>query len=713
MRKFLVKAAAVMAAAGLVLAACGDNPGNGDGDAKTLVITNLPADWTEVTAVLVTGESYDAAGYAAVSGNAATIELKNDDVAVQKLLNSNWTGTGDYYVYLWDSNVFESGGGGSPAAITRSAIPFNNAETPLSYTADFEDRRGAKVGQISGTVTLTDVPAGASVSISAWSNNGGLGTSSYPVDVSTGAWTIPLYTGDFDDDDPDSASGQQNIYFELHVRLDNSRYSTGGLNKTLDLTNKTNIQAGNIGTTSLKAVTLSGTITVTHNGQPAPYMAIRAYANGNYLSETGVISPGAGASWSLTIPAFDSPTDVVIDVSGSDSNDEQLFYKESVLTIPNVSGSNVSGLAINLGDVKTITMSGTITVTYNGQPAPYVEIRVSGNGIYGSTELASPGANTPWAITLPFFDSPTNLRITVYGRDSNWNQLFSWSDESMFDNDLGGVNLSPGNFTNSAPSAPSGLNAAVSGTSVNLTWNSVSGATYRVYRSTSSSGSGSLIGSPGGTSYTDSELSAGTYYYRVSAYGNGQESEKSSAVSATVSGGGDGDGDALAGAKGKLTLTGFNEFNGKYVYSALVTTSGKYLVGTNGVELSGSEYRISMVAISGGSAEVPLYTTNASGTTVADIYVPYEGSEGFSTVSILIVSDTDGKFTASDAASLATNYVGSISSNASNTSFTPATSNGNITISRSDVMTLEEITAAMSDGDYTIMQTVKYMLMTQ
>jgi hypothetical protein len=179
------------------------------------------------------------------------------------------------------------------------------------------------------------------------------------------------------------------------------------------------------------------------------------------------------------------------------------------------------------------------------------------------------------------------------------------------------------------------------------------------------------------------------------------------------SSGNNGGGDTLPGAKGKLTLTGFNEFNGKYVYSALATTSGKYLIGTNAVELMGADYVMTMVQINGGTAEVPLYTTNAAGTTVADIYVPYEGSEIIQTVSIIIVTDSDGKFTSSEAASFATNYAAIIGSNASNTDFTPSTSSGSITVSRSDAKTMDEITEAMAGGDYTILQTVKYMLITQ
>ncbi|MEU8206285.1 glycosyl hydrolase family 18 protein [Streptosporangium sp. NPDC049046] len=80
------------------------------------------------------------------------------------------------------------------------------------------------------------------------------------------------------------------------------------------------------------------------------------------------------------------------------------------------------------------------------------------------------------------------------------------------------------------PSAPSGLAATVSGTSVALRWNASSGATgYNVYRN------GTKVGAPTGTTYTDSP-GAGTHSYQVSATNASGESAKSGAVSATVTG---------------------------------------------------------------------------------------------------------------------------------------------------------------------------------
>ncbi|MDR2785027.1 MAG: hypothetical protein LBB83_03830 [Treponema sp.] len=94
----------------------------------------------------------------------------------------------------------------------------------------------------------------------------------------------------------------------------------------------------------------------------------------------------------------------------------------------------------------------------------------------------------------------------------------------------------------SSPDTPTGLTPAVSGSSVTLTWNSVSNATsYKVYRSTSASGTYSPINSNNytSTSYPDSAVSAGTYYYKVSAVSSsGSESLLSASVSATITGGG-------------------------------------------------------------------------------------------------------------------------------------------------------------------------------
>jgi len=84
-------------------------------------------------------------------------------------------------------------------------------------------------------------------------------------------------------------------------------------------------------------------------------------------------------------------------------------------------------------------------------------------------------------------------------------------------------------------SAPTGLTATASSSSITISWSSVSGATgYYIYRSTSSSGTYSKYDNTSYASYTDTWPSSGTtYYYKVSAYNsNSGESQQSAYISA-------------------------------------------------------------------------------------------------------------------------------------------------------------------------------------
>jgi hypothetical protein len=87
------------------------------------------------------------------------------------------------------------------------------------------------------------------------------------------------------------------------------------------------------------------------------------------------------------------------------------------------------------------------------------------------------------------------------------------------------------------PAIPRGLTAtAVSSSVINLSWNSVSGATgYKVYQGTSSSGTFNLATSTLNTSIVNNELPANTtVYYKVTAYNSYGESGYSSIASATT-----------------------------------------------------------------------------------------------------------------------------------------------------------------------------------
>jgi cellulose 1,4-beta-cellobiosidase len=86
-------------------------------------------------------------------------------------------------------------------------------------------------------------------------------------------------------------------------------------------------------------------------------------------------------------------------------------------------------------------------------------------------------------------------------------------------------------------SAPTGVTATVSGSSIVISWTAVSNATgYSVYRGTTSGGEGTTaIGTSTTTSYTDSSVTAGTtYYYTVKATSSTSASGASNEANATT-----------------------------------------------------------------------------------------------------------------------------------------------------------------------------------
>lgn len=86
------------------------------------------------------------------------------------------------------------------------------------------------------------------------------------------------------------------------------------------------------------------------------------------------------------------------------------------------------------------------------------------------------------------------------------------------------------------PPAPSLNGPSVSTDDVSLSWSAVASATsYRVLRGSASGGPYTQIGTPTGTTFTDSNRPNGTWYYVVRAFNGLNESANSNQVSAVVS----------------------------------------------------------------------------------------------------------------------------------------------------------------------------------
>jgi hypothetical protein len=110
-----------------------------------------------------------------------------------------------------------------------------------------------------------------------------------------------------------------------------------------------------------RTITLSGTISVTYNGQQVPNVSITAWTPDGYgykdplIGGTSLSSPANGASWSITMEVPDSAKTVYFNVSGDNKNvydfsDETLFYRQYLSPV-SVYNQGKSGIVLNLGDM--------------------------------------------------------------------------------------------------------------------------------------------------------------------------------------------------------------------------------------------------------------------------------------------------------------------------------------------------------------------------
>lgn len=146
-----------------------------------------------------------------------------------------------------------------------------------------------------------------------------------------------------------------------------------------------------------------------------------------------------------------------------------------------------------------------------------------------------------WCDITPYSGSGNgSLQITVNENKTtnrrNTSVSISYGGSQISTSGTISLNISQDGLTNTGGngnelSVPSGLNATQNGTSVFISWNSVSGVTnYNVYRSNSPSGTYSKIGSSNNANYTDNNPLSGYNYYKVSAVNNAGESTQSGSV---------------------------------------------------------------------------------------------------------------------------------------------------------------------------------------
>jgi len=330
-------------------------------------------------------------------------------------------------------------------------------DTLINSDVNMTRENRKQIGEISGTITLTDVPSPAPrVQISVhnyFDNNHWWKSSSEFINLSSDnsanlTWSIPVY-----EDDGFSPSNGNFTLYVYPTDKDNNNYFFVDIPITPYI-NSANTNWINLGTVNINSITLSGTINFTHNGQPVQDTYISAWTTDKQLIGLTLLdSLTANALWSMMVSVINS--DVIFFVFGI-GNDGWFFYKDNLSPV-SIYGQDISGIAINVGDIKTITLSGTISVTYKGQQVPSVFIRVSTQDytLHDDIIISSPANGASWSITLEVPDSEKTVYFDVSGYTKNKNgfineRLFSiknLSPISVYNQDISGITLNLGDIT--------------------------------------------------------------------------------------------------------------------------------------------------------------------------------------------------------------------------------------------------------------------------
>jgi len=343
--------------------------------------------------------------------------------------------------------------------------PFSGSDIIYTYTPLYSEidlfalvnqmeTRGEKTGEITGTITLKNIPRPAPrVYILFqgdeywWSRISQIDLSEVTGDRAELNWTIPLYGNDANFSSETAVfylrvvpSGSADNYFEKQI---------------LELPiMASDHDVGSLGEVSVGYITLSGTLTVAYGGKPVPrvQISVKSDQNPNLSGSTSLTSPRTkDAPWSIMLATPDLSSQVYFRV---DCYSDKGLFTKTIYPDPDVYAfdQNIRGISLKAGELKPITLSGTINATINREPIPSVEIAVfnkNDDEWLGSTQLASPEADTPWSITLLSRESSTPIYFYMdfYTAGVHKNMIFEPDPPAdIYDQDVSEISLDLGNI---------------------------------------------------------------------------------------------------------------------------------------------------------------------------------------------------------------------------------------------------------------------------
>ncbi|MDR0321776.1 MAG: hypothetical protein LBI28_09755 [Treponema sp.] len=198
--------------------------------------------------------------------------------------------------------------------------------------------------------------------------------------------------------------------------------------------------------TNNNIMTFSGTITIKENGQPVPYVEIVVHdKDWDWEKKTRVDLSEADTPVEWTIKAIKStlPTgkEIYFRINAFSDKDYliEMFRiddKDNTMTLDNT--NNKTGITINMTNLRTITLNGTINISHEGKSVPSVVIQAfqrtdaEDRYLLGETTVFNARTNTPWSIKIEALEEDTNIIFYIHGFKSVplWGN--DYGDASLF-----------------------------------------------------------------------------------------------------------------------------------------------------------------------------------------------------------------------------------------------------------------------------------------